>query len=94
MRQLATMLLFAAVLGSPMTLRADHDDHRDRDHDKRYYDADRHDYHDWNEPEEQAYRHYLEERHREYRDYGRLNKKEQREYWKWRHEHADADDRR
>lgn len=57
----------------------------------RYYDRDRRDYHEWNEAERRAYRHWLmEERHeREYREYNRLNAERQREYWRWRHEHPD-----
>lgn len=86
--------LFAVILGAgliaatPSGLRAD--DH-DRDHkEKRYYDRDAKDYHAWNQNEDRAYRHWLtEERHGRYHDYARAKRDEQREYWKWRHEHAD-----
>ncbi len=55
----------------------------------RYYDRDRHDWHEWNDHENRAYRHWLmEERHEaRYREYGRLSAERQREYWRWRHAH-------
>jgi hypothetical protein len=65
----------------------------DPHHDKRYYDRERKDYHEWNEHENQAYRHYLEDNHRTYHDWAKANRKEQQEYWHWRHEHPDNDRR-
>jgi hypothetical protein len=55
----------------------------------RVYDPDHKDYHNWDEREDHAYRHYLEERHEQYRKYEKLKEKEQRDYWKWRHSHPD-----
>jgi hypothetical protein len=57
----------------------------------RYYDRDRHDWHQWNDGETRAYRHWLmeEQRERRYREYARLKAARQREYWRWRHEHSD-----
>jgi hypothetical protein len=81
--------LFAALLGAttivsaPRALRADQDDHR-------YYDRDHRDYHEWNDAEARAYRHWItEERHEQYRDWNRASRAQQREYWRWRHEHPD-----
>jgi hypothetical protein len=38
---------------------------------------------------------YLGEQHREYREFGRLERRDQDEYWAWRHRHPEADrDRR
>ncbi|HEV3197613.1 MAG TPA: hypothetical protein VGZ73_06885 [Bryobacteraceae bacterium] len=85
MRRYLGALLLSAMLIAPVVIRAD-----DR-HDKRYYDRDRRDYHEWNEREEQAYRRWLQERRHEYRDWGRTSRKEQREYFRWRHEHPDND---
>jgi len=85
MRRYLGALLLSAMLMSPIAMSAD-----DR-HDKRYYDRDRRDYHEWNEREEQAYRRWREDQHREYRDWNRASRKEQREYFRWRHEHPDAD---
>jgi hypothetical protein len=58
---------------------------------RRYYDRDRRDWHVWNEGENRAYRHWLmeERRERRYREYRRLRAAQQREYWRWRHEHGD-----
>jgi len=83
---------------APLALRADDDDHRnDRDRqrtEQRYYDEHGRDYHVWNNREDQAYRNYLKERNREYREFSRANKREQQEYWQWRHSHRDRDDDR
>jgi hypothetical protein len=55
----------------------------------RYYDDYHSDYHRWDGGEDRAYRVWLSERHYEYRDFKRLNRDEQRDYWRWRHDHAD-----
>ena len=83
-RYLSTALLSAALL-MPTVVRAD-------EHPRRYYDRDRRDWHEWNEREEQAYRHYLQERNREYREHQweRARREQQREYWRWRHEHPNS----
>jgi hypothetical protein len=57
--------------------------------DKRYYDRDGHDFHTWTNQEDRAYRVYLGEQHRGYREFGKTKAAEQREYFKWRHEHPD-----
>jgi hypothetical protein len=71
------------------------DDKRDRN-EKRYYDRDRKEYHSWDDREDSAYRKWMtKERHATYRPFAKLKANEQREYWKWRHEHPDNDrDRR
>lgn len=88
-------ILLAAALGAPlasakpMVAIQDHDDHdRDRDS-RRSYDADHHDYHNWDEREDHLYRRWLEERHEAYREFDHLKRKEQRAYWNWRHEHEE-----
>ena len=69
-------------------MRAD-DKHRNRDDQHRYWDASNRDWHEWNEREDRAYRHYLEERREHYRDWARANKRQQEAYWRWRHNHSD-----
>ena len=87
MKRYLMSLVLGATLLTPVALLAD-----DHDHDKRrYYDPDARDYHEWNQREDRAYRHYLEEQHHQYRDWNKANKKEQREYWRWRHRHMDYD---
>lgn len=56
----------------------------------RLYDADRQDYHRWDDREDRAYRRFLMERHQEYRGMNSLNDEDQRNYWRWRHTHEDA----
>jgi hypothetical protein len=57
----------------------------------RVYDRDHHDYHNWNDREDRAYRHYLVEQHRAYLEYHKLHHDVQRNYWNWRHSHPDYD---
>lgn len=57
----------------------------------RVYDEPRRDYHRWDSREDRAYRVFLVERHRPYREFRLLERREQEEYWSWRHDHADAD---
>ncbi len=89
-RYFSTALLGAALLLPVATVRADDDDHRDRD--RRYYDTEHRDYHVWNNREDQAYRRYWRERNEDYRNWQRLNRDQQRDYWRWRHNHPDSDD--
>jgi hypothetical protein len=81
------MKQFAALLLAGMTLIPVSSFGQDR----RYYDRDRRDYHQWNANEDRAYRHWLmeEQRERQYRAYNRLRAERRREYWRWRHEHPD-----
>jgi hypothetical protein len=59
----------------------------------RIYDEPRRDYHRWADGEERAYRAYLVERRREYRPFKQLERREQEEYWEWRHGHPHRDRR-
>ena len=79
------------MLCGPVTIvvRAD-DEHHEAEKARKYYDRERHDYHEWNKHEDRAYRHWLEERHARYRDFVRTDREQQREYWRWRHEHPDT----
>ena len=59
----------------------------------RTYDPYYHDYHRWDHDEDRAYRRFLDERHERYRDFKGLDSDEQQQYWRWRHDHKDADRR-
>ena len=61
------------------------------EHVRRYYDREHKDWHNWDEHEAAAYRHWWmeERREHEYREYERLERRRQAEYWRWRHEHSD-----
>jgi hypothetical protein len=85
-RILSGLLLGAALL-VPVVASAGGED---RDHERRYYDRDGRDYHQWNDHEDRAYRVYLGEQHQEYREFRRVRRTHQREYFKWRHEHPDT----
>jgi hypothetical protein len=78
-----TAFFVGATLIAPVATMAD--DH----HDKRYYDRDGRDYHTWNNQEDRAYRVYVQEQHRNYREFNRTKAAQQREYFRWRHDHPD-----
>lgn len=51
----------------------------------RYYDPYYSDYHVWNDNEVVYYNQWVAETHRPHRDFRRLRKRDQEEYWRWRH---------
>jgi len=61
------------------------------DQPRRYHDKEHNDDHEWNEREDRAYQKWLEEKRHAKREFAKLKAKEQKEYWKWRHEHPDRD---
>jgi len=87
MSKLTGMFVFGLALLMPLAAQ-DRDEHRER-RDHRYYDADRKDYHEWNEAEERAWRRYWELRRRSAIGWERAREEQRREYWRWRHEHPD-----
>lgn len=100
-RYLASLLL-SSILATPIVIHAGtwpQEGERQREQDKandrnerknrRVYDREHKDYHDWNDEEEKTYRQYLDEQHRDYHDFSKENRKNQNDYWKWRHEHTD-----
>lgn len=94
MRRFLGAMMVTGMLMTPALILArddhDRDNHRRDRTDMRYYDPYRRDYHEWNENEERAYRHWVEqERHQQYRDWHHARKRDQREYWRWRHDHMD-----
>jgi Ni/Co efflux regulator RcnB len=66
-RYLSALVLSAALL-TPVAVTAAKDDDHHRHKVKRYYDKDSHDWHEWNEREDSAYRRYLQEQQRANRD--------------------------
>lgn len=96
-KYVASVFLSAALL-APMGAFAmaapqdDHERHEQEERERRVYDPYRKDYHNWDEHENGLYRSWLETRHEAYVDYNRLRAKEQREYWKWRHEHEEHEE--
>ena len=47
------------------------------------------DHHRWDEHEQAAWGRFLAEKHRKEHEYAKAKKKEQEEYWAWRHDHPD-----
>jgi len=56
----------------------------------RVYDSGHHDYHNWDDREDHAYRGYLTDNHQDYRAYDKESHKQQQAYWNWRHAHPDS----
>lgn len=85
MKFFSTLLLAGALFAPVGIMKAD-----EHDKAKRYYDKQRHDYHEWNEQEEHSYQRYLQEQKRQNHAWAKASRREQADYWKWRHEHPDA----
>lgn len=80
-------ILLASLLSAPVSLFAAPAQDHDQDHEQRVYDADHKDYHEWNDHENEAWQKFLAEKHRKDHEFAKASKKEQSEYWNWRHEH-------
>jgi len=80
-------IVSAFCLGAPLLVPATA---AAANHDKRYYDRDGRDYHQWNGQEDRAYRVYLGEQHQQYRQFKKVKPAQRTEYFKWRHEHPDT----
>jgi hypothetical protein len=83
-RYIAAMFLTAALAAPTVILAA-----ATPQDDRGVYDRDHKDYHKWDDHENGAWHRYLGENHRDDHEFAKSNKKEQREYWKWRHSHPD-----
>jgi hypothetical protein len=79
-------ILLASLLSAPVSLFAAAPG---QDHEQRVYDAEHKDYHEWNDHENEAWHKFLAENHRKDHEFAKANKKEQAEYWNWRHEHPE-----
>jgi hypothetical protein len=84
-------LTVMAALGAsallPATASAQDRDHDRQQRERRLYDRTHRDYHNWNGDEDRLYREYLTAHHRRYLAFSRMNQKQQRAYWQWRHDH-------
>ena len=99
---LFSFFLLSAALAAPSAGRAaaqpqdngrQEDRHRDEKDRNRVYDREHKDYHNWDDNENKRWGLYLQENHLKEHDFKKATRKEQSEYWKWRHDHPDADDR-
>jgi hypothetical protein len=82
-----SLLLAAALAGPGSALAAPRA--QSADVQVRVYDKDHKDYHNWDDHENQAWNRYLSENHKQAHDFKKANKKEQSQYWNWRHSHPD-----
>jgi hypothetical protein len=57
----------------------------------RVYDRDHKDYHNWDDNENRAYGQYHSENPRSAQEFSKASKKQQSQYWNWRHSHPDKD---
>lgn len=90
------VIALTAALMVPVAVTAqapDRDRRENSQQNRRYEDKAHKDYHQWDDREDQAYRRYLEDQKRSYRDFSKTGKREQNEYWNWRHSHPDNDHR-
>ena len=86
-RKLFVLVLSSFSLLIPAQLLAQYSYTRYPEPNRRYYDRDHRDYHEWNEREARAWHRYWEERHRREIAWERAKERERRAYWRWRHEH-------
>jgi hypothetical protein len=55
----------------------------------RVYDRNHKDYHNWDDHENHAWGVYLTTNHRRQSEYSKANRRDQDNYWRWRHDHPD-----
>jgi hypothetical protein len=89
-----TSLFLTAALAAPVALMAipvpqeGRNQKEDRNQ-NRVYDKQHKDYHNWDDNENKAWGQYLTENHKSSHEYAKANKKEQSQYWNYRHAHPD-----
>jgi hypothetical protein len=81
-------LLLAAALAAPVSIMAAPGP-QGATGEVRVYDKDHKDYHNWDDNENKAWGVYLTENKKKPQTFTRASKKEQSDYWNWRHDHPD-----
>jgi hypothetical protein len=81
-------LLLAAALAAPVSIMAAPGP-QGASVQVRVYDKDHKDYHNWDDNENKAWGVYLTENKKKPHTFTRSSKKEQADYWNWRHSHPD-----
>lgn len=90
MSRLFGAVLLSAALFVPAAVRAQDHQGRQNTQNRRYYDRTHNDYHDWNSNENQVYNQYLQQNRMGNRSWSRTSRREQNNYWNWRHQHPDS----
>ena len=83
-----TSLFLTVALAAPVAMMAIPVPQEDG-HQNRVYDKQHKDYHNWDDNENKAWGQYLSENHKSSHEYSKANKKEQSQYWNYRHAHPD-----
>jgi hypothetical protein len=83
-------LLFVAALAAPVTIMA-MPGPKDDGVQVKFYDSHHKDYHNWDDHENHAWGVYLTNNHKKSHEFAHASKREQSNYWNWRHSHPDHD---
>lgn len=92
MKQIILGTILAGMLWAPSALVAQdrgHDESHRAERQNSYYDSAHRDRHEWNDNENAAWGRYREEHHVRQSDFARASRRQQQQYWNWRHEHPD-----
>ena len=90
-RLLLGAIMFGALAVAPSTVVAqDHPQSQDNGAPKKYYDAAHKETHEWNDNESTNWNKYRDDHHVKQTDFARTSKRQQQDYWNWRHEHPDT----
>jgi hypothetical protein len=79
-------LILAAVIAAPVAIIAAPEPQAVQ---VRVYDRNHKDYHNWDDHENHAWGLYLSDNHMETREYSKSSRRDQSNYWNWRHSHPD-----
>jgi len=83
-------LILAAAIAAPVVIMAAPAP-KDDSVSVRVYDRNHRDYHNWDDHENASWGIYLSNNHKKHHEFSRASKKEQSNYWNWRHDHPDHD---
>lgn len=83
-------LILAAAIAAPMTMIAAPGPNDDGVQ-VRVYDSHHKDYHNWDDHENTSWGVYLTNNHKKPHEFSRSSKREQSNYWNWRHSHPERD---
>jgi hypothetical protein len=83
-----TSLFLTAALAAPVAIMDSPVPQEDRNQNL-VYDKEHKDYHNWDDNENKVRGQYRTENHKSLREYSKAKRKEQSEYWNYRHAHPD-----
>jgi hypothetical protein len=83
-------LLIVAALAAPIAVMA-MPGPKDDGVQVKFYDSRHKDYHNWDDHENRAWGVYLTDNHKKSHEFSHSSKREQSNYWNWRHSHPDHD---